>query len=108
MMPVVLHVNNLKQMDRKWPAGEQTRCWVAAEGILLMDQPEAFLKFIEARHPVISMLASQEAIAGVGNGVEGSTKEEEDFGHQQSLYRDSGNNMDAIIFIETPEIVVTS
>jgi hypothetical protein len=44
------------------------------------------------------MLASQGAIAGVGNGVEGSTKEEEDLGHQQLLYRNSSNDKAALIF----------
>ncbi len=66
--------------------------------VLPMDQPEAFLKLIEEQNPVISMLASQGAIAGVGNGIEESTKEEEDLGHQQPLYRNSSNDKDAIIF----------
>ncbi len=72
---------------------------MAAAVILPMDQPKAFLKLIEAQHPVISMLASQGASAGVGNGVEGSTKEEEDLGHQQPfIYRNASNDKDAIIF----------
>jgi hypothetical protein len=50
-------------MYGKWPATEQTRLWVAVAGISLMDQPEAFLKFTEARQPVVSMMASQMAIA---------------------------------------------
>jgi hypothetical protein len=58
MVPVVIHVNNLKQMYGKWPANEQTRWWMAAARILLMDQPDAFLKDIEVRHPVVSLLAT--------------------------------------------------
>jgi hypothetical protein len=58
-------------MYGKWPACKQTRWWVAVVGILPMDQPEAFLKFIEAQHPVIAMLASEGAIADVGNGDRG-------------------------------------
>jgi hypothetical protein len=64
-MPVVLHINNLKQMYGKWLASEQNKWWVAAAGILLMDQPDAVLKFIEARPPFVSMSAGQEAIAAV-------------------------------------------
>jgi hypothetical protein len=59
IIPVVLHANNLKQMYEKRLASEQTRWWVAAAGILPMDQPEAFLKNIEKWHTAILMLASQ-------------------------------------------------
>jgi hypothetical protein len=55
-------------MYGKWPVGKQTRWWVAVVGILPKDHPEAFLKFIEPRHPIVLMLASQGAMAGVGNG----------------------------------------
>ncbi len=41
-------------------------------GISLVDQPDAFLKYIEVLHPVVSMLASQMAIAGGGDGGGGS------------------------------------
>ncbi len=71
MMPMVLHINNLKQIYGKLPVSEQTRLRVAAAGISPINQPEAFLKFIEARHPVISKLASQMAIGGGGKGGRG-------------------------------------
>jgi hypothetical protein len=71
MMPVVLHVNNLKQIDGKWPVSEQTAgCgWRRRE--FADDQPKAFLKFTEAQHPVVSMLASQMVISGGGEGSRG-------------------------------------
>ncbi len=37
-----------------------------------MEQPEAFLKYVQKRYPVVSMLASQQAITpGIGGGSGG-------------------------------------
>ncbi len=68
---MVLHVNNLKQMYGKWLVSEQTRLWGAAAGTSSIKKPEAFLKFTEAWHPVVSKLASQMAIAGGDEACEG-------------------------------------
>jgi hypothetical protein len=46
MMPIILDINNLKVMYKKWLASEQTRWWMAAAEILPMNQPEEFLKYI--------------------------------------------------------------
>jgi hypothetical protein len=42
MMPVVLHVNNLKHVYGKWLVSEKTRLWVAAAGIFPLSSPKTF------------------------------------------------------------------
>jgi hypothetical protein len=73
MMSIVLHVNTLQMMYQKWPAGDQAKWWMAVTGVSPMDQPEAFLKYIEKRYPVVSMLASQVAIITSIGGGSGSS-----------------------------------
>jgi hypothetical protein len=69
MMPIVLLVNTLKMMYEKWPVSDQARWWAESA---VMDQPRALMKFIEAQHLVVSMLATQVAIANSSNRRRGS------------------------------------
>jgi hypothetical protein len=40
-------------MYQKWPVGEQTRWWIAVTGLSSMEQPEAFLKYIEKHYQIM-------------------------------------------------------
>ncbi len=53
----------------------------SGKGNFAMDQPEAFLKYIEKRYPVVTMLASQEAIitSTSGGGSNQQKKKKSEF-----------------------------
>ncbi len=64
IMLTVLQVNTLKLMYHKWLEGKQAKWWIAATGVSLMDQSEAFLKYIEK----CGSGSSRGSIGGRGGG----------------------------------------
>ncbi len=49
MLSVVLHMNNLRPMYKKWPHGEHARWWTHAEWFDIMLQPLEFRHYIMER-----------------------------------------------------------
>jgi hypothetical protein len=63
MLPIVLHMNNLRPMYEKWSQCEQARWRSHAERFDLKQQPKRFRRFILTRYHVVAMLASHVAIS---------------------------------------------
>jgi hypothetical protein len=63
MLPVVLHMNNLRPMYEKWSHGEQAKWWTHAERFDIMQQPLEFSCYIMERYRVVATLASNMVIA---------------------------------------------
>ncbi len=66
MLPVVLHMNNLRPMYEKWPHGEQAKWWTHAELFDAMQQLLEFRRYIMGRYRVVATLASHMVIASTG------------------------------------------
>ncbi len=66
MLPVVLHMNNLRPMYEKWPHGEQAKWWTHAERFDVIQQPLEFRRYIQGRYRVVATLASHMVIASAG------------------------------------------
>jgi hypothetical protein len=65
MLPVVLHMNNLRPMYEKCPHGEQAKWWTHAERFDVMQQPSEFRRYIMGRYRVVATLASHMVIASM-------------------------------------------
>ncbi len=63
MLPVVLHMNNLRPMYEKWLHGEQAKWWTHAELFDLIQQPLEFRRYIMGRYRVVATLASHMVIS---------------------------------------------
>jgi hypothetical protein len=63
MLPVVLHMNNLRPMYEKWSHGEQAKWWTHAERFDVIQQPLEFRRYIQGRYRVVATLASHMVIA---------------------------------------------
>ncbi len=66
MLPVVLHMNNLRPMYEKWPHVEQAKWWTHAERFDVIQQPLEFRCYIQGRYRVVATLASHMVIASAG------------------------------------------
>ncbi len=63
LLPIVLHLNNLSPMYKKWPHTEQTRWRVHAKWFDLLEQVLEFQNYIQEWYKVIATIASQVAIS---------------------------------------------
>ena len=68
MLEVMLHVNTFRQMFEKWPHSKKVRWWPEVAYVLPLEQPKWFMKYIERRYPVISMLAGLDKFSGSKDG----------------------------------------
>jgi hypothetical protein len=63
MLPVMLHMNNLRPMYEKWLHGEQAKWWTHVERFDIMQQPREFRCYIMGQYRVVATLASNMVIA---------------------------------------------
>jgi hypothetical protein len=68
MLPIVLHMNNLRPMYEKWPHGEQAKWWTPTERFDIMQQPVEFHWHIMDWYHVVATLASHMVISSMGKG----------------------------------------
>jgi hypothetical protein len=83
MLPVVLHMNNLRPMYEKWLHGEQAKWWTHAERFDVIQQPLEFRRYIQGRYRVVATLASHMVIASAGKSGENKDDKKKDGGQKQ-------------------------
>ncbi len=83
MLPVVLHMNNLRPMYEKWPHGEQAKRWTHAERFDVVQQPLEFRCYIQGRYRVVAMLASHMVITSAGKSCGSKDDKKKDGGQKQ-------------------------
>jgi hypothetical protein len=69
MLPIVLHMNNLRPMYEKLPHGEQAKWWTHTERFDIMQQPVEFRRYIMDRYHVVATLASHMVISSTARAA---------------------------------------